>query len=168
MKQFKLIKEYPGSPELGYVLKPLNNNTNQYYFRSQYIKPEDYPEFWEKVIEKDYEILSFKYGNGAPYYHTLKQNGLYSSSSNKKGIYPLSKQLKDVETFRCEIYSVKRLSDGKIFKVGDDILEQGEHSKIEYFEVRGDDLVLRINHQITKGSSTILISANFKKIIINI
>lgn len=49
MKRYKLIKEYPGSPDLGWIS---NNNWK------------GYPEFWEEVTEKDYEILLLKNKRG--------------------------------------------------------------------------------------------------------
>jgi len=52
MKKFKLIKTYPGSPELGAEV----DFTGFKQLTQQAI---EYPEFWEQVVEKDYEILSY-------------------------------------------------------------------------------------------------------------
>ena len=84
MRKFKLIKEYPGSDHEGIIvlLKTPNGlyEGYQYNYYSKHV--ETNPEYWEEVVEKDYEVLISK-------------------------IVPQ------------EILSVKRLSDGEIFTVGD-------------------------------------------------
>ncbi len=44
--KYILKKEYPGSPKLGNIIDNLENDWI-----------ENYPEFWQEVVEKDYEIL---------------------------------------------------------------------------------------------------------------
>lgn len=83
---------------------------------------------WEEVKNKEWEILSFKYGNGCPYFYNLLLNGKYSSSGIKQDQYTLVKMLEDVKDCSCVIHSVKRLSDGEVFTIGDKInttLENG-------------------------------------------
>ena len=70
MKKYKLIKEYPGSPKVGDIVKGYGRDS--------------WSEYWEEVVEKDYQILK-----SCPIEGT--------------------------------IYSVKRLSDGEVFTVGDKI-----------------------------------------------
>ena len=86
MKKCKLIQVYPGSPKLGTELTPKvdkeNSNTNNFYWEGSWFNPKDFSEFWEEVVEKDYEVLIAK-------------------------IVPYT------------ILSVKRLSDGEVFTVGD-------------------------------------------------
>ena len=89
MKKFKLIKEYPGSPNLGTICEERNNKSSFcYYFEGEKNigitkdQVENQPEYWEEVIEKDYEIL----------------------------IARVAPQ---------EILSVKRLLDGEVFTIGD-------------------------------------------------
>lgn len=53
--EYELIKKYPGSPDLGFIASP--KSPGDYYVNSNWIYPEKYPEFWEKVVEFDYEIL---------------------------------------------------------------------------------------------------------------
>jgi hypothetical protein len=91
MKKFKLIKEYPGSPNLGTICEERNNKSSFcYYFEGEKNigitkdQVENQPEYWEEVIKKDYEILISR-------------------------VVPQ------------EILSVKRLSDGEVFTVGDKI-----------------------------------------------
>lgn len=74
MKKFKLIKQYPGSGVVGTITE-LTQRMNPAYFT-------DNPDFYEEVVEKDYEILISR-------------------------VVPQ------------EILSVKRLSDGEVFTVGD-------------------------------------------------
>jgi len=137
-KKYKLIKKYPGSPELGYILEQLKNQKNQddnYYYHGLWLNPSKYPEFWEEIVEKDYEILSFKYGNGCSYYHTLRNNNYYvqSDQSIKSSTnYTLKQQLNDLENNRCVIHSVQRLSDGEVFTIGDNTHLTG---KIKYFQI---------------------------------
>ena len=65
--KYKLIKEYPGSPKLGTELIPKvdkeNDNTNNYYWEGSWFNPKNFPEFWEEVVEKDYEIVDFHKGD---------------------------------------------------------------------------------------------------------
>jgi hypothetical protein len=58
-KKYKLIKLYPGSPELG-TIRNWNSNSwsdNNDFTENKMFQPSHYPEFWELVVEKDYEIL---------------------------------------------------------------------------------------------------------------
>jgi hypothetical protein len=118
MKEYKLIKKYPGSPELGTIARQ-KEGTNMYFFNGlQIYYPGDFPEFWEEI--KEYEILSFIGGSGR----------IYNSD--------------EVFNFGCDggpsIFSVKRLSDGEIFTVGDEISNSKYprfKGKIEKFK-RGD------------------------------
>jgi len=102
MKKFKLIKEYPGSPMLG---------TEQISNKTWNTDIQKFPEFWEEVVEKEYEILSFKTGVNI---RTLsQQNGLYYFQSDGKDLKYL------INNKFYNIHSVKRLSDGEVFTVGD-------------------------------------------------
>jgi len=97
MKKFKLIKTYPGSPELGTVIIESTvftssvGNSITYMpkgdssFRIKY--PMTYPEFWEEVVEKDYEILEIRFSNN----------------------------------LQKVIWQVKRLSDNEVFTVKDEL-----------------------------------------------
>ena len=98
--KYKLIKEYPGSPRLGNTIDNLENDWI-----------ENYPEFWQEVVEKDYEILEVK--------------GKYGAISSY--IEELDNDLKDKTIFK-----IKRLSDGKeeIFTIGDKT-NNGTISKFE-------------------------------------
>lgn len=121
-EKYRLIREYPGSPKLGAIAKlkscdfyELENST--YYFMTK-DKVENYPEFWEKVIEKDYEILSFY----EPFTNKIlkKDSQLKNQFCVKDGgmpFYNLDKCL--INGYK--IHSIKRLSDGEVFTIGDKI-----------------------------------------------
>jgi hypothetical protein len=104
MKKYRLIKEYPGSNVVGTIAQP--NDLIQHDFFEKYC------EFWEEVVERDYEILISKV---TPY----------------------------------TIFSVKRLSDGEVFTVGDKFKANigGEDviRTIQRIEVEGDRIT--IGHQ---------------------
>ena len=73
MKKFKLIKEYPGSPELGQIALPYTDSKNQivhyhyivernqkkdyYYIAIPKKNVEDNPEYWEEVNDFWYVVL---------------------------------------------------------------------------------------------------------------
>lgn len=123
MKKYKLIKEYPGSPELGYILKPTIHTefeTKEYILYNQILTPINYPEFWQEVIEKDYKILSLQNVKSLSYI----DNEILDLNRIKNTGYTLDSFLNDgqsVSSGHFKIYSVKRLSDGEIFTIGDKI-----------------------------------------------
>lgn len=132
MKQYKLIKKYPGSPKLGELAQ---QSLNKLYYEVDCLgdftntEIENYPEFWEEIKDKEWEILSFKRikesgittGSKGDVYN-IKDSGRYSVD-NSRG-YNLENMLyipECVSSGHFEIYSVKRLSDGEVFTIGDKI-----------------------------------------------
>ena len=120
--KYILKKEYPGSPKLGNTIDNLENDWI-----------ENYPEFWEEVVEKDYEILS---------YITIESEIIKYKDLNINDECNCDKYLK--------IYSVKRLSDGEIFTVGDKIdfvinsnLRKDTIHKIKSIELNPNGIVFR-------------------------
>ena len=115
LKKYRLIKTYPGSPVLGFEVEKIGASTyvggsgNTFQIRKEYI--EYHSEFWEEVIEKDYEILCIKH---------KKSKCFYRNSIN----------LRNLNLY--DIHSVKRLSDGEVFTVGDRINHYGEYAKNEF------------------------------------
>ena len=108
MKKYKLIKTYPGSPKLSTEIIETQINSlcpvNECYTsRKTFMligydsfeieNPKNYPEFWEKVVEKDYEILCIKH-------------------KESKCFYRNSIDLRNLNFY--DIHSVKRLSDGEV------------------------------------------------------
>lgn len=97
MRKFKLVSKYPGSLELGnvveevegygYIKERLDRNAYKMYPNAFIPKSyvEDQPEFWEEVVEKNYEITALYIEN------------LYDSSPSK---IEEVKRLSDGEKFR--------------------------------------------------------------------
>jgi hypothetical protein len=105
MKKYKLIKEYPASPKLGFIV--FERHCGMYHnietgnmYGSQMI--ESQPEYWEEVIEKDYEIIS------------------YVAKDNPTNI-TTKIRVAHLNEYYWKIHSVKRLSDGEVFTVGDSV-----------------------------------------------
>ena len=125
--KYILKKEYPGSPKLGTVIER-DSNCSNYYYRliegvSNTFTPkniENQPEFWQPVVEKDYEILEYKTESG------ISCKAPFLSDSHQFYIDE-----------RCKIYSIKRISDNSIFTIGDDVLSKtcGVPNKILSIEI---------------------------------
>ena len=106
MKQckYKLIKKYPGSDPVGTIVTGYGKDG--WYSKGAGGKTYDWtlvvlnPEFWEEVVEKDYEILSY-----------IKKGSTTCTTTKRRGG-------ENHEEF-WNIYSVKRLSDGEVFTIGD-------------------------------------------------
>lgn len=108
-KKYKLIKEYPNSPKLGSIIIDINpvNGAKDCWYDENWCKagvksfllpkstnPENHPEFWELVKEKEWEIIS--------------------KSTFVKGYLTHVGGIELVEY----INAIKRLSDDTIFSIG--------------------------------------------------
>ncbi len=139
-KKYRLIKEYPGSPKLGTVVnysethQIYNYNGGDFYTELPKHQVENLDEFWEEIIEKDYEILEFTSDNKIKY--TLNTNGKYYDIS--KDALPFG--IEEVDYKNVEITKVKRLSDGVIFSLGDKVQTNDKEFKgiIEEIEIHSD------------------------------
>jgi hypothetical protein len=185
MRKFKLVKTYPGSPELGFILTSAKGWGNAYY------SAHEHPEFWEEIIEypvgtevfnsqthstyikkedgwykkpekirytdeiitkanhinvvenkttaKDYEILSWKYNDKifAKDNSKTKDKLIYCEEGTWLSLIDLEN---DRNNF-YKIYSVKRLSDGEIFTVGDNT----NAGTIKEFSICGNTLQLKVD-----------------------
>ena len=135
--KYILKKEYPGSPKLGNIIDNLENDWI-----------ENYPEFWEEVVEKDYEILSVslqrsdkhKIHNVSEYKNTVIE-ALLNCNGNK-------------------IHSIKRLSDSEIFTIGDKVV--GYNNSIA--KIKTIDLVGEISLNIGTDKSEGFSLKNLKKV----
>lgn len=119
-KKYKLIEEYPGSPKLGTVIDEWSPSKNEKFYsfqngttRVQVVidNPKNYPKLWEEIVEKDYEILSI-WDRGSEF--PKMPNGDFGITGCS-----ISKKLID----NYPIHSVKRLSDGEVFTVGDKVID---------------------------------------------
>lgn len=146
MKKYKLIKEYPGSPEINTILEQraenvfyCSNNSNFFRHKNEL---ENYPEFWELVVEKDYEILSFKTNHNI---YTKDKNNIFRSinvndSADRINMRTESYMLKSSVIYK--IYQVKRLSDNERFTIGDSVDGLGIHDKnlkITHIKIKDDN-----------------------------
>lgn len=130
MKKYKLIKEYPGSPNLGFTVSN-NTDSGKYWFKDisnmstilysdKFIQ--DYPEFWEEIIDKDYEILSIiSSRTGIIYKKDSQLKDVFCYIDGKRPFYTI----KSIDNILFLIYSIKRLSDNEIFTIGDKITVKG-------------------------------------------
>jgi len=109
MKQYKLIRTFKDSPPLNAYTNINTNKNNCIIYKPNgeifsdsygWRWVEDYPEFWEEIISKNYEILLFIDSKGILRNVTGFGQNWYDSKFDK-------------------IHSVKRLSDGEIFSIGD-------------------------------------------------
>ena len=79
---------------------------------------ENYPEFWKLVVEKNYEILSV-------------------ITNNNKFIEKVYNQDATIEPY-WKIHSVKRLSDGEIFTIGDKVFSEYVNYTINKISIVND------------------------------
>lgn len=118
-KRYKLIKEYPRSPELDTIIE-FNSGWGETQAWIEE-RPEEAKEYWEEVVEKSYQVLKMKNTSGMIY--TVKEG----------------EDLK-FELIHHTIHSVKRLSDGEIFTVEDDFAFnglRGPNSRFPFDKIRG-------------------------------
>lgn len=110
--KYELIKEYPTSPKLGYKTEDFNTDFHSYYNK--------FPEFWKLVVEKEYEILLLGFtvsgNNGGD--RELRSDGKYHLITNGNYTNPIDGS-KCINNPYYYIKSVKRLSDGEVFTIGD-------------------------------------------------
>lgn len=151
MKKYKLIKKYPGSPELGSICKKDCNNRWVYSLdfskESTYYTlghPKFYPEFWKEIVKKDYQILSFKQNSLVKDLWTEFVHGWCRNSNGYPVTDPYSYD--DIlnnhlnSGVKYHIHSVKRLSDSEVFTVGDRIKYNGDDYTIKEFKINNNKL----------------------------
>ncbi len=114
MKKYRLIREYPNSPILGSISYNIGTEkrtgyvttvelpNGHKYFTSTIIDYEKYIEYWQEIVEKEYEILSLR--------NKKQPNYIYDETDKSFNVY--IEGLNGHYNF-LEIYSVKRLSDGE-------------------------------------------------------
>ena len=120
-KKFKLIREYPESPEIGFVIYERQKN---FYSNGniEIVNPEKYPEFWEECKDEYPKIVSFW---DEPYEHVLKVLDFKGESKEYVrfegyGGYDCKSHVLDNFT----IYEVA-ISEDITFKVGDSFTFKG-------------------------------------------
>lgn len=152
MKTYKLIQTYPGSFPLGH-LAVLDESVKFYNLGTttrslDYI--ENHPEYWLHVChkcheniktcekfgcKKDYEILSFITKGYISIIYVKNKEGRFSNSVE----YTTWTEKELLSKVVFNIHSVKRLSDGEIFTIGDPI-GNNEGSKLLDIKIKGFDI----------------------------
>lgn len=151
LNKYKLIQRYPSLPdwiEEGMIASQSTDSNSDVYAVAQFeTKPynarvftaeeiENHPDYWEKVIERDYEIQSFRRTNGDRDIFTILSDGTYwwkneSYIGEGMSLQSMLNVGACVENGDFEILSVKRLSDGEVFTLGDEtnkgVIKSFEH-----------------------------------------
>lgn len=134
MKKYKCIKKYPWGPELETIIRA--DVTSLY---------ENYPEYWEEVIEKDYEILSFK--EGLRIWYKVTDGNYTQYPEREHGTFTEKYALEESKTY--SIHSIKRLSDGEIFTIGDKLeceIPTKSIFKLDKIKLRNNQIYFICNH----------------------
>lgn len=123
MKRYKLIKRYPGSGVEGAIVEFSNSLLDDIVAYSGTGKcpsrneAKNNPEYWEEIKDKEYEILSW-IGNDVS---SALEGKIYKNE-------PINYRDDKWHNERLNIHSVKRLSDGEIFTIGDKIKNKDTRS----------------------------------------
>jgi hypothetical protein len=148
MKKYKLIKVYPGIDteyiSVGDTFTEQGNNSYVQEEKKQLFRycvskreVENCPEFWEEVKEKEWEIIEVRRVDGSDY------------TKDKDKIRRYLTTLVIGNQIYWFIHSIKRLSDGEVFTIGDtiycpNILQRNEATIIS-FEMRGESILVKTN-----------------------
>lgn len=172
MKEFKLRKWYPSLPENwknkhiviiesahGFRLHPAINNgdlTDETVRWTEVVESE----FWEEVvpIKKEYEVITYTAGKNKFIKDVLSwnKNRFYRVGYPDDGSYDNLKEGGDYATEKLKIYSVKRLSDGEVFTVGDKLDETSFIQGAKSHPISKDNIITRIG--IVKDVSNDVVS----------
>jgi len=113
------------------------------------------PEFWEKVVKKEYKILSFKCVSGYIFVEGAGTEWVNIERKPKLGS-TYESLLKNTS-----IYKIKRLADDKIFTVGDKvdstISDLGRATDITGFKIIDNKLKVGLRHLGYYSLSTIIL-----------
>lgn len=112
-------------------------------------------DYWEEVVDKEYEILSFILRD-IIYYVDYKAFANLCSNPKYSSNFSLNFALKN----DYNIHSVKRLSDGEVFTLGDKVQYRNEdtmHGIITNFEEIGNEMIVFYGNQTSKLSNVKLV-----------
>jgi hypothetical protein len=138
--KYELIKEYPRSPKLG---KIEDSNIGGITGWQGTLFYDAHPEFWQKVEELDYQILSFIAKTSRRVYD-IQGNGKYVGIGIMHNY--TSEECLGSDSF--SIHSVKRLSDGEVFTIGDEVLCGGNKiTEIYITKIKSDSQGIWIKHK---------------------
>jgi hypothetical protein len=151
MKEYKLVKFYPSLPKdwkegmivgLGdwyYDYSPCSGNYRHKFIHKSEI--ENNPEYWQEVIKTNYEILCFRSNGPSQRIANVIDNLVYGTCCEEGFIPNVELVLKWVALETWEVYQVKRLSDGELFTIGDNV----RPSNVSPVDYRGFKKITRID-----------------------
>lgn len=108
---------------------------------------------WEEVVEKEYEILS------------LITNNCFGITTSKIDIRAFMDS--NPLTVNYKIHSVKRLSDGEIFTIGDDVIFELGKGRCHYKHFRSDKCAIDIATKIVSfviQEDTLTVQIDYNKL----
>lgn len=96
---------------------------------------------WEEVVVKEYEILMYLNPDNGETFTFVAKNRVYGSKGSERTLH--------YAKYFYKVYSIKRLSDGKVFTVGDyvrpkDFPSSWHNCKIEDFKLIEEELIFNI------------------------
>jgi len=143
MKKYKLIQKYPSLPntmEIGDEVEWCKEMCMYHHastldtFDLDYV--EDFPEFWEKIVIKEFKILT-----------QIKDGYLFDEVIEGDGISVCVASVVSEDN----ILKVKRLSDGEVFTLGDRV-HFGENGIIKQFNIILNTLLINIDYDKGLGN----------------
>lgn len=155
MKQYKLIKTFPGSPKLGTIEEPIGkihqmSNGNYGYNISKT------PEYWEEVIEKDYKILLWRDDSyKTPIIYKVDKEGKFTGTPK---IGPYFTQEDAFYEIDFNIHSVKRKSDSEIFTVGDMVKTKYFKGELKTITLKSNIIFINLDTYINKCEFTAVLN----------
>lgn len=143
--KYKLIKEYPGSPKLNTVINDEITTFGVSFAKNNLNSIENHSEFWQPVVEKDYEILYIIIPEGLG----VVCNGTYNKIPAEK----------------YKIHSVKRLSDDEIFTIGDRINNENYSHSLDEIILYNNEILLQHNFATWKTSHNLKDVQKYKQLL---
>lgn len=156
-RKFKLVETYPGSPKLNEIVEL--SGTNPIYYRSLSVMGKlvsashvEGNKFWKDityVIDKEYEVTTYKFNTGEVYARHTNAPGLFfpigAYSAWPSAVYEDAFTTGSYKK-EASIYSIKRLSDGEIFTVGDLLSDDSftKSARHDLSEGPHDNIITRI------------------------
>jgi hypothetical protein len=148
MESYKLIKTYPGSPEIG--TEVFVHNCKYYIHKGRFFTKgeiENNPEYWEEVTGNGYEIISFisitRHSSGDT--TSIDDKGNHHWAIGGSDLWT-EQELLDHEGYGT--HSVKRLSDGEVFTVGDKVNFHEDYSSFKVESIKIVDGIVSLKGDI--------------------
>ena len=139
-RSFKLVKKYPNSENIGSIWTK-TPETKNYWYMNCYLDPADVennPEFFEEIIQKEYEVLSFICNKDLDSSIILKGIIIKKLGSGNFGSGIIRDSEEKLLTLsHWDIHSIRRLSDSEVFSIGDELVDtfNRNHGKFTLKEI---------------------------------